>query len=53
MLERIRDELRRAYPEDLAAIREYVAWARFRQHAYKTFNTYLKAHWVNFPAHWV
>jgi len=53
MLERIRDELRQAHPADLAAIREYVVWLRFRQHAYETFSTYSRAHWVNFPAHWV
>jgi len=34
ILERIRDELRDAPPTDLAAIREYVVWLRFGQHAY-------------------
>jgi len=53
MLERIRDELRRARSADLAAIRDHVVWLRFRQHAYETLRLYPRAHWVNFPAHWV
>jgi len=53
MLERIRDELRKAHPSDLTAIREYVVWLRFRQHAYETFISYPRAHRVIFPAHWV
>jgi len=45
ILERIRDELREAHPADLAAIREYVVWLRFRQHANETFRPYPRSHW--------
>ena len=53
MLERIRDELQRAHPADLAAIRQYVAWMRSRRYGYEPFTPYLRAHWVKAPAHWV
>jgi hypothetical protein len=54
MLERIRDELGRAHPEDLAVIRQYVAWVRFRGYVNNLFYVYPRAHWVNpLRAHWV
>ena len=52
------DELKRAlqqtHPDDLPAIRKYVAWVQFRRVVHQAF--YFNAHWVkpvSFKAHWV